>query len=207
MASQSADAVAAEPMTTSTTATAAAAVAGSPFHDLIGSCFKPYLDIYTDSIDRSLADILERFVADARTHASATGAPTPPSSSSSAVQVAPLDGTGAAAGLADSPVYPSCADLFVFYKKCMVQCAQLSCGQPLLDLTAIFKRYLREYASRLLEPNLQAPAAVGSGSGECGWLGIIVYSGAGYPGPSQISNIQFVLLVYQNLRFIEGLTI
>lgn len=147
---------------TTPTGTAGAATTESPFHDLIGSCFKPYLDIYTDSIDRSLADILERFVVDARTNATGGGGGGP----SSAPATAPSDaGTGAgaaaaaaAAGLADSPVYPSCADLFVFYKKCMVQCAQLSCGQPLLDLTAIFKRYLREYAARLLEPNLQATA-------------------------------------------------
>lgn len=133
----------------------------SPFVDLIGSCFKPYLDIYTDSIDRSLADILERFVVDARTATAPTAATA--AAATDAVVV------GGGAGPADSPVYPSCADLFVFYKKCMVQCAQLSCGQPLLDLTAIFKRYLREYAVRLLEPRLHAASSssshVGGSSG------------------------------------------
>ena len=51
-------------------------------------------------------------------------------------------------------VLPSCADLFVFYKKCLLQCAQLSTGQPMLSLTSVFKKYLREYASRLLQSNL-----------------------------------------------------
>ena len=51
-------------------------------------------------------------------------------------------------------VLPSCADLFVFYKKCLLQCAQLSTGQPMLALTFVFKKYLREYASRLLQNNL-----------------------------------------------------
>lgn len=98
----------------------------SRFADLIGNCFKPYLDIYTDSVDRNLAEILERFVVDSRTIAF------DPSATS-------------------SPVFPSCADLFVFYKKCMVQCAQLSTGRPMLDLALVFKKYLREYAARLLE--------------------------------------------------------
>lgn len=31
------------------------------FMDLIGVCFKPYLDIYTDSIDRSLAELIDQF--------------------------------------------------------------------------------------------------------------------------------------------------
>lgn len=34
----------------------------SPFIDLIGACFKPFLDIYTDSVDRNLAEIMERLV-------------------------------------------------------------------------------------------------------------------------------------------------
>lgn len=51
-------------------------------------------------------------------------------------------------------VLPSCADLFVFYKKCLVQCSQLSIGQPMLALTATFQKYLREYANRVLQNSL-----------------------------------------------------
>jgi hypothetical protein len=57
-------------------------------------------------------------------------------------------------GGAGCAVLPSCADLFVFYKKCLVQCAQLSTGQPMLDLAATFQKYLREYAIRLLQNSL-----------------------------------------------------
>ncbi len=53
-----------------------------------------------------------------------------------------------------SNVLPSCADLFVFYKKCMVQCSQLSTGQPMLDLTKTFQKYLKEYAIKVLLNNL-----------------------------------------------------
>ena len=51
-------------------------------------------------------------------------------------------------------VFPSAADLFVFYKKCLVQCASLSTGPPLLDLTEVFKKYLQEYGNRILTSSL-----------------------------------------------------
>uniref|UniRef100_A0A1Q3F4F8 Vacuolar protein sorting-associated protein 53 homolog n=1 Tax=Culex tarsalis TaxID=7177 RepID=A0A1Q3F4F8_CULTA len=108
------------------------------FIGLIGQCFKAYLDIYTDSIDRSLAELIGQFVQQ------------PPQ------QLLPKDGAS---------VLPNCAELFVFYKKCMVQCTQLSNEKPMYDLTLIFKKYLREYSSRVLEariPKLQSSSASGS---------------------------------------------
>jgi hypothetical protein len=57
-------------------------------------------------------------------------------------------------GGAGCAVLPSCADLFVFYKKCLVQCAQLSTAQPMVDLSKTFQKYLREYALRLLQNGL-----------------------------------------------------
>ena len=50
--------------------------------------------------------------------------------------------------------FPSAADLFIFYKKCLVQCASLSTGSPLLNLTTIFQKYLKEYATKILEGSL-----------------------------------------------------
>lgn len=44
--------------------TDASQIDDSPFIGLIGICFEPFLDIYTDSIDRNLADLVERFVQD-----------------------------------------------------------------------------------------------------------------------------------------------
>jgi hypothetical protein len=82
---------------------------------------------------RNLAELIERFVEDTKQH------PTTATSLSS-------EGSGM--------VLSSCADLFVFYKKCMVQCTQLSTGQPMLGLAATFQRYLREYAVKLLQNNL-----------------------------------------------------
>lgn len=112
----------------------------SPFIDLIGVCFKPYLDIYTDSIDRNLSEIIERFVQDSK------------------IAFDPV--------INNSTVFPSCADLFVFYKKCIVQCTQLSNGKPMYDLALIFKKYLREYASKILEFKIPKVTTVHSSIGE-----------------------------------------
>lgn len=51
-------------------------------------------------------------------------------------------------------VLPSCADLFVFYKKFLVQCNQLSNGPPMLSLCNLYEKYLREYAVKILQNNL-----------------------------------------------------
>lgn len=102
----------------------------SPFRNLIGESFKPYLDIYTESIDRNLNDLIEKFL-----------------------QVSKQQSVNAS--------LESCAELFIFYKKSLVQCTQLSNGKTLFDLVLVFKKYLREYASKILEnqiPKVNAPA-------------------------------------------------
>ena len=127
----------------------------SPFHGLISRCFENHLNIFVESQDkfvphkiiqkisglteynvlscyRNLAELMDRFVTDLKAQGP------------SLVQ-AEVEGC---------TVLPSCADLFVFYKKCLLQCAQLSTGQPMLTLTSVFKKYLREYAARLLQSNL-----------------------------------------------------
>ncbi|XP_058833094.1 vacuolar protein sorting-associated protein 53 homolog [Topomyia yanbarensis] len=109
------------------------------FIDLIGTCFKSYLDIYTDSIDRSLAELIDQFAQQNQQ------------------PLVPKDG--------NASVFPNCAELFVFYKKCMVQCTQLSNEKPMYDLTLIFKKYLREYSSKVLEariPKLQQTSSTTS---------------------------------------------
>ena len=72
-----------------------------------------------------------------------------------------------------APVLTSCGDLFVFYRKCLVQLSELTSGQPLLELAALFRKYLREYTSKVIMaalPNiggqqLQLPAAMSQLSG------------------------------------------
>ncbi|GAB1599585.1 vacuolar protein sorting-associated protein 53 homolog [Argonauta hians] len=118
----------------------------SPFDGIISKCFEQHLNIYIESQDRNLAELMCRFLADFRQHGS--------------LRVEGEEG---------SNVLPSCADLFVFYKKCMVQCSQLSTGQPLLELTRTFQKYLKEYAHRVLLNNLpkmsSQSSSLGSASG------------------------------------------
>lgn len=98
----------------------------SPFIGLIGKCFIAHLKIYIDSIDRNLADLIERFIQDEKHNM--------PS------EVLDVHVT----------VLPSCSDLFLFYKKSMIQCQQLDKGQSMLDLAKTFQKYLREYALKIL---------------------------------------------------------
>lgn len=101
-----------------------------PFNRLIGQCFIPYLEIYIESVDRNLSDLIERFIQDQK-------------------QSKPTEATDTQAA-----ILPSCADLFVFYKKSMIQCTQLDNGQSMLSLTRVFQKYLHEYSEKLLQNNL-----------------------------------------------------
>ena len=83
------------------------------------------------SFPRNLSELLNRFVQDVKSQ----GVPM-------------VEGDGS------NVVFPSAGELFVFYKKCMVQCSQLSTGPPLLSLTTAFQKFLREYATRVLNNNL-----------------------------------------------------
>jgi hypothetical protein len=106
----------------------------TPFANLIGRCFESYLYIYIESLDRNLCELLEKFMADCKAQ--------PP-------------GAQAYEGIeGPSSVLSSCADLFVFYKKCMLQCTQLSSGSIMLSLAETFQKYLREYAMKILQSNL-----------------------------------------------------
>ncbi|XP_034947406.1 vacuolar protein sorting-associated protein 53 homolog [Chelonus insularis] len=106
----------------------------SLFANLIGRCFEPYLNIYIESLDRNLSELMDKFISDCKTQ--------PPGSKD-------FDGVEG-----PSSVLSSCADLFVFYKKCMIQCTQLSTGTIMLNLAETFQKYLREYALKLLQNNL-----------------------------------------------------
>nr|CAD7575517.1 unnamed protein product [Timema californicum] len=102
-------------------------VDGSSLKSKINQCFEPYLNIYIESLDK--------FVQDSKQQHSPSNFNTVQPEGSNVI-------------------LSSCADLFVFYKKCMVQCTQLSTGQPMLGLTTTFQKYLREYAIKLLQNNL-----------------------------------------------------
>ena len=81
--------------------------------------------------NRNLSELMDRFVQDFKS-----------------LGVPMVEGDGS------NVVFPSAGELFVFYKKCMVQCSQLSTGPPLLSLTAAFQKFLREYSTRVLNNHL-----------------------------------------------------
>ncbi|KAJ8667632.1 hypothetical protein QAD02_009295 [Eretmocerus hayati] len=116
----------------------------SPFANLIGRCFESYLYIYIESLDRNLAELIEKFVADCKAH--------PPGAQAHDGAEGP------------SSVLSSCADLFVFYKKCMIQCTQLSSGAIMVSLAETFQKYLREYAMKILQNNLPKIGGASIGS-------------------------------------------
>ncbi|XP_026325410.1 vacuolar protein sorting-associated protein 53 homolog [Hyposmocoma kahamanoa] len=134
--------------------------AASPWVGLIGGCFEPYLSLYISSLDANLRSLMDRFAQDAR--------------------AAPGAGGGAGAVMA------SCADLFLFYKKCLVQCARLSTGEPMLELAGVFQKYLREYASAVLQSALPR----GGGPGGAGALPLAL---AGASVPSLVTNLHTFL--------------
>ncbi|XP_062241314.1 vacuolar protein sorting-associated protein 53 homolog [Platichthys flesus] len=112
----------------------------NPFHGIVSKCFEPHLYVYIESQDKNLGELIDRFVADFR----AQGPP----------KVGTEEG---------GAVLPSCADLFVYYKKCMVQCSQLSTGEPMIALTTIFQKFLREYAWKILSGNLPKSSSSSGG--------------------------------------------
>ena len=88
-----------------TTASSIDVINLTPFHGIISKCFEPYLHIYIESQDQNLVELIER-----------------------AAQEQKVKGCTNLA-VEGSSVLHSCGDLFMFYKKCMVQCAQLSTGK------------------------------------------------------------------------------
>ena len=58
-----------------------------------------------------------------------------------------------------SSVLPSSIELFHFYRQTFAQCAKLSTGAKLLDLSGIFAKYLDDYADSVLSSYLKADRA------------------------------------------------
>ncbi|XKL64167.1 hypothetical protein PGB90_004253 [Kerria lacca] len=105
----------------------------SPFNGIISQCFYPFLYVYINSVDRNLYELIERFTSDTKLE---------------------LDREDLTCETTPAIVLSSSADLFLFYKKSLVQCKELSNEQPMLSLANTFQKYLREYASKVLHNNL-----------------------------------------------------
>ncbi|GAA5896977.1 hypothetical protein JCM5296_002672 [Sporobolomyces johnsonii] len=89
----------------------------------ISSVFEPYLGIFVDAQDKTLAEMLQTFT-------------------SSRISISPSDNPSA--------VLPSSTELFYFYREALERCAKLSVRQPLLDLCKVYRKWLKTYAEDVL---------------------------------------------------------
>ena len=101
------------------------------FDRSISEAFEPYLSLWVDSQDRQLAAMIPKYRSQ---------------------PLLPPDEE-----FSPQAVIPSSIELFHFYKITLAQCAKLSTGERLLDLSKTLAKYLDEYAQQVLLYFLQAP--------------------------------------------------
>lgn len=107
-----------------------------PFDGAISSCFDPYLKLFVDAQESAIQKLFEQFSDEHQKIVKST-------SSSSAKD--------------SSIVFPSSNKLFQQYKESLLQCVQFTNKSALLDLHEVFKRYLRDYAFKILQLHLKHP--------------------------------------------------
>ncbi|KAI5477878.1 GARP complex subunit Vps53 [Pseudohyphozyma bogoriensis] len=93
----------------------------------ISVVFEPYLGLFVDAQDKTLAEMIQGFT-------------------SSRISISPSDNPSA--------VLPSSTELFYFYREALEKCAKLSVRQPLLDLTKVYRKWLKIYAEDVLGGSL-----------------------------------------------------
>lgn len=108
------------------------------FEGLISSCFEPHFHIFTESQEATIQKLLESFVDEHKKLIRLNSKPEM------------------------SKVFPSSNQLFQQYKGSLVQCVQFTNKSALLDLNDIFKKYLRDYACKVLQLHLKASGALSS---------------------------------------------
>ncbi|KAJ4526141.1 Vacuolar protein sorting-associated protein 53 [Exophiala dermatitidis] len=104
--------------------TTASANDAQVFGQPISSAFEPYLSLWVEAQDKELATLIPQYKQ--------RPARLPDEEFSS------------------QQVIVSSTELFNFYRHALAQCAKLSTGQPLLDLSRVFGRYLDQYAQQVL---------------------------------------------------------
>ncbi|PCH36062.1 hypothetical protein WOLCODRAFT_108133 [Wolfiporia cocos MD-104 SS10] len=105
----------------------------------ITSAFEPHMGVFIDAQDKALSDMLSQYRG--------------PKSRSS------LEAPSTSADSSAPPVLvlPSSTELFYFYAQTLDQCASLFTGQPLYDLSALHKKWLKIYAEEVLVASMKRP--------------------------------------------------
>ncbi|GAB1310219.1 Vacuolar protein sorting-associated protein 53 [Madurella fahalii] len=99
------------------------------FNGSISVAFEPYLSLWVESQDKAFAAMIPKYKTQPLLPADEEFSP--------------------------QSVIPSAIELFHSYKLTLSQCAKLSTGERLLDLTGILAKYLDEYAQQVLLTYLQ----------------------------------------------------
>ena len=94
------------------------------FGQPISDAFEPYLSLWVEAQDKDLSVMIPQY---------RSRPPSPPDEDFSSQQV-----------------IPSSTELFNFYRLSLAQCAKLSTGDPLYELSKVFSRYLDQYAQQVL---------------------------------------------------------
>lgn len=94
------------------------------FGQPISDAFEPYLSLWVEAQDKDLSVMIPQY---------RSRPPRPPDEEFSSQQV-----------------IPSSTELFNFYRLSLAQCAKLSTGDPLYELSRVFSRYLDQYAQQVL---------------------------------------------------------
>ncbi|KAF4637461.1 hypothetical protein G7Y89_g627 [Cudoniella acicularis] len=101
------------------------------FDRSISEAFEPYLSLWVESQDKQLATMIPKYRNQPLLELDEEFSP--------------------------QAVIPSSIELFHFYKITLAQCAKLSTGERLLDLSRTLAKYLDEYAQQVLLHFLQSP--------------------------------------------------
>ncbi|KZT42510.1 hypothetical protein SISSUDRAFT_1041476 [Sistotremastrum suecicum HHB10207 ss-3] len=99
----------------------------------ISSAFEPHMGVYIDAQDKALSDML--------------GPHRGQKARSSLDSVGSSDGTAS--------VLPSSTELFFFYAKNLEQCSKLTTESPMLDLSNLYRKWLRLYAEDVLAASMK----------------------------------------------------
>lgn len=100
---------------------------------IMSNAFEPYLGLWVDQQDRDLSRLMQEY----------KGRPTKPPDEE----------------FNSEHVISSSIELIKFYQVSLVQCAKLSPGQPLLDLSRVFAKYFDQYAHVVLLPYVSEKAS------------------------------------------------
>lgn len=109
----------------------------------ISSAFEPYLGIFVDAQDKTLSDMITSW----------RNSPGPAAAAAATAKDGRpgQEGDNNEAGhMTAHTILPSSTELFYFYKETLGRCAKLNNRNTLLELSNVFRKWLKVYAEEVL---------------------------------------------------------